>query len=139
MRRNLTADWRPAKMEPNDLQNQKGFTLLEVLAVVVILGVLVSTAIHRYQRLSDVAEKQSLAVGIRELNIRESLTWAQLKFSMAGWPGDDGVYKSVEKDLGQHYFWDQSPAPKGGLLRFKSNSATLSRIPSTIGAPAVWK
>ena len=71
MRRNLTADWRPAKMEPNDLQNQKGFTLLEVLAVVVILGVLVSTATHRYQRLSDAAEKQSLAVGIRELNVRE--------------------------------------------------------------------
>jgi len=126
-------------MDPNDLHNQKGFTLLELLAVVVILGVLVSTAIHRYERLSDAAEKQSLAVGIRELNIREALTWAQLKFSIAGWPGDDGVYNSVEKNLGQHYFWDQSPAPEGGLLRFKSNSANLSRIRSTIAAPAVWK
>jgi prepilin-type N-terminal cleavage/methylation domain-containing protein len=126
-------------MYPNDLQNQKGFTLLEVLAVVVILGVLVSTAIHRYERLSDVAEKQSLAIGIRELNIRETLTWAQLKFSMAGWPGDDGVYDSVEKDLGQHYSLVVEPAKGRGLLRFKSNAASLSRIPSTIGTPAVWK
>jgi prepilin-type N-terminal cleavage/methylation domain-containing protein len=127
-------------MYPNDLQNQKGFTLLEVLAVVVILGVLVSTAIHRYERLSDAAEKQSLAIGIRELNIRETLTWAQLKFSMAGWAGDDGVFDSVETDLGQHYFWDPpSPASEGGLLRFKSNAASLSRIPSTLAAPAVWK
>jgi prepilin-type N-terminal cleavage/methylation domain-containing protein len=127
-------------MYPNDLQNQKGFTLLEVLAVVVILGVLVSTAIHRYERLSDAAEKQSLAIGIRELNIRETLTWAQLKFSMAGWSGDDGVFYSVEKDLGQFYFWDPpSPAPEGGLLRFKSNAASLSRIRSTLAAPAVWK
>jgi prepilin-type N-terminal cleavage/methylation domain-containing protein len=126
-------------MYPNDLQNQKGFTILEVLAVVVILGVLVSTAILRYERLSDAAEKQSLASAIRELNIRESLTWAQLKISITGWPGDDDVYKSVAKDLGQDYFWDPAPAKEGGLLRFKSNAANLSRIPSTIGAPAVWK
>jgi len=126
-------------MYPNDFQNQKGFTLIEVLAVMVILGVLVSTAIHRYERLSDAAEKQSLAIGIRELNVRESLTWAQSKFSMAGWPGDDGVYDSVEKNLGQHYSLVLKPAKEGGLLRFKSNSAILSRIPSTLAAPAVWK
>jgi prepilin-type N-terminal cleavage/methylation domain-containing protein len=126
-------------MCPKNLQNQKGFTFLEVLAVLVILGVLVVTAIYRYERLSDAAEKQSLAIAIRELNIRETLTWARLKFSLAGWPGDDDVYNSVEKDLGQHYFWDPAPAKEGGRLRFKSNAASLSRIPSTIGSPAVWK
>ena len=126
-------------MNPNDLQDQKGFTLLEVLAVMVIVAVLVSTAIHRYERLSDAAEKQSLAIAIRELNIREALTWAKLKISIADWPGDDEVYKSVEKDLGEDYFWDPAPARKGGRLRFKSNSASLSRIPSPIGSPAVWK
>ena len=126
-------------MYPNDFQNQKGFTLIEVLAVMVILGVLVSTAIHRYERLSDAAEKQSLAIGIRELNVRESLTWAQSKFSMAGWPGDDDVYNAVvENKLGQGYFLDLAPAKKGGLLHFKSQSADLKRSPSTIGSPAVW-
>lgn len=126
-------------MDSYDRQNQNGFTLIELLAVVVILGVLVSTAIYRYERLSDVAEKQSLAIAIRELNIREALTWAQLKFSMAGWPGDDDVFDSVEKDLGQHYFWDPQPDKDGGRLRFKSNAASLSRIPSTVASPAVWK
>lgn len=109
------------------------------MSVVVILGVLVSIAILRYERLSDAAEKQALAIAIRELNIREALTWARLKLSIADWPGDNDVYESVEKDLGQEYFWDPAPAQEGGLLRFKSNSARLSRIPSTIGSPAVWK
>ena len=126
-------------MYPNDRQNQKGFTLLEVLAVVVILGVLVSIGVHRYEQLSDAAEKKSLAVAIRELNIRETMTWARLKISIAGWPGDDDVFKSLQTDLGEEYFWDSKPGKEGGRLRFKSNSAKLSRIPSTIGSPAVWK
>jgi prepilin-type N-terminal cleavage/methylation domain-containing protein len=126
-------------MCPTDLQNQKGFTLVELLAVVVILGVLVSIGVHRYERLSDAAEKKSLAVAIRELNIRETMTWAQLKFSIADWPGDDFVFNSVEKNLGQGYIWEPAPTREGGRLRFKSNAASLSRIQSTIGSPAVWK
>jgi prepilin-type N-terminal cleavage/methylation domain-containing protein len=126
-------------MYPTERQNQNGFTLVELLGVLVILAVLVSIGIHRYEQLSDAAEKQSLAVAIRELNIRETMTWARLKVSIPDWPGDDQVFDSVEKDLGQGYFWDPEPAQKGGLLRFKSNAASLSRIPSTIGSPAVWK
>jgi prepilin-type N-terminal cleavage/methylation domain-containing protein len=122
-----------------DLQNQKGFTLLEVMAVVVIIGILTSTTLHRYERVSEVAEKQSLAVGIRELNIRESLTWVQLKISTAGWPGDDTVYSAVKTYLGENYSWDPAPTKEGGLLRVKSHSAGLARTPSTIGSPAVWK
>ena len=126
-------------MYPIDRHNQKGYTLLEVMAVVVILGVLVSIAVYRYDRLSDAAEKQSLAIGIRELNIRETMTWARLKISIAGWPGDDHVFKSLQTDLGEDYSWDSTPAKEGGLLRFKSNAANLSRVPSTIRSPAVWK
>ena len=126
-------------MYSNDHNNQKGFTVLELMCLLVILGVLVSIAVHRYDRVADAAEKQSLAVGIRELNIRETMTWARLKISINGWPGDDQVFDSVETDLGKGYIWDPQPAKEGGLLRFKSSSASLSRIPSTIRSPAIWK
>ena len=127
-------------MHAIDLQNQKGFTLLEVMAVLVIIGILTSTTIHRYERVSEVAEKESLTIGIRELNIRESLTWIQLKISTVGWTGDDNVYDAVDPlKLGQGYFWDPSPTTDGGTLHFKSQFAGLARTSSTIGSPAVWK
>ena len=127
-------------MYPNKGHNQKGFTLLETMSVIVILGVLASVTVHRYEQASDAAERQSLSIGIRELNIRETMTWARLKISTGGWPDDDHVFDSVEKNLGRDYFWEPNPPAKaGGRLRFKSTFASLSRIPSTIRSPAVWE
>ena len=127
-------------MNKNDLRNQKGFTLIEVMCVIVILGVLTSTTIHKYGLLTDTAEINSLTAGIRELNIRESLTWIQLKLDKAGWPGDVKIFNEVDKNLGSGYRWDPKPPPiTGSALHFKTQSASLSRTPSTIGSPAVWR
>ena len=110
------------------------------MAVMVIIGILTSTTIHRYEQVSEVAEKESLAIGIRELNIRESLTWVQKKISATGWPGDDTVYDAVDPlNLDQGYFRDPLPTKDGGALHFKSHSAGLVRARSPIGSPAVWK
>ena len=39
------------------MRNQKGFTLIEVIAVLVILGILAAVAIPKYQNLQDDARK----------------------------------------------------------------------------------
>jgi len=46
-RRKLTAEIEPeAEITRNGLQNQKGFTLIEILSVIVILGLQISTTIR---------------------------------------------------------------------------------------------
>ena len=55
------------------MRNQYGFTLIEIILVMVILSVLTSIFILRFERLSSSAAQQALKSGIIELNVRESL------------------------------------------------------------------
>ena len=54
--------------------NHHGFTLLELLSVMVIMGVLASVTIHRFDLISDTAGNRAIASAISELNVREALT-----------------------------------------------------------------
>ena len=72
-------------------KNQKGFTLLEMMSVLVIMGVIVSVAIKKFDLLSNTASITAIKSGIRELNTRETLVWTQIKLSDTGWSNDELV------------------------------------------------
>lgn len=55
------------KMEKN-LQNQNGFTLVEVIAVLVILGILSAFAIPKFYGLQNDAKEKALAGAVAGLN-----------------------------------------------------------------------
>ncbi len=55
--------------------NQHGFTLIEIMAVLVIMGVLFAVMQHKISALTRSSEDIALEVGIRELNIWETLTY----------------------------------------------------------------
>ena len=111
--------------------NQRGFTLIELLAMMVILGVMASVGIKMLNILSDSVTNRALQKGVKELNIRESLTWTNTKLSPAGWIDDAQLFAVMDTDLGSDYKWTAGPNALGGTLSFRTESIVLSRTAST--------
>ena len=119
--------------------NQSGFTLIEILVVLVILGILVSIAQHKLIDLEGTSANRALEAGVMELNAREKLTWADFKFSSNGWPNDNAVFVAINTNLGAGYNWIAGPDSSGGTLQFNSKTIALTRTSSTDTSVSQWK
>ena len=118
--------------------NCKGFTLLEVMSVLVIMGVMASVGVKKYDILSDTADITAIKAGVKELNTQETLIWIEMKLSGTGWTTDADVYNAVEKNLGQGYRWDPGPNIGGGTLHYNSQSVALVRNESKRNNVGSW-
>ena len=117
---------------------QKGFTLIELMSVLVIMGVIFSVAIKKFDLLTDNASITALKAGAKELNTQESLIWIKMKLSETGWAADLDVYNVVGKNLGAGYSWSPGPNISGGTLHYRSQSVALIRNESTGKTPGSW-
>ena len=120
------------------IANHKGFTLLELMSVLVIMGVLTSAGVKKFDLLSDSADLTALATVIRELNMQETLIWTEMKLSDTGWTADVDVYNAIDKNLGKGYSWNPGPTITGGTLHFKSQSVVLVRTESQRNDVGSW-
>ena len=119
--------------------NQNGFTLIEILVVLVILGILASIAQSKLIDLEGTSANRALEAGVMELNAREKLTWADFKLSQNGWTNDNAVFTAINKNLGVGYNWIAGPDSSGGTLQFNSKTVVLTRTSSTEGSTGQWK
>ena len=114
-------------------RGDSGFTLLEIIAVMVILSILAAIAVPRYISLDESARQRGIDAGIAELNGRESLTWSNEKISFSGWVSDEKTFGLIDPFLGNEYEWGlDEPVRTGGTLTYKDSTE------STIERPGEW-
>jgi len=126
------------------LKNRQGFTLIEIMAVLVIMGVMASVAVSKINDISGTAEYRALETGVAELNAREMLYWTNAKFAPGGWSGSGGdagvggVWDTMDTVIGPEYSWTAPPTAGGGELNFGTQSINLNRAASTNTVAGRW-
>lgn len=118
------------------MNNQKGFTLIELIAVLIILGIVMTLGVVKFVRVDHTAELRSLEIGLMEINTREKLEWSNLKISTTSYSTDEEMDAAlIEKvDLQMStYKWD------GNKLSLGGSSILLERIPATNRHPGIWR
>jgi prepilin-type N-terminal cleavage/methylation domain-containing protein len=118
--------------------NNNGFTLIEIIAVLVILSIIGAFAVSRVAALDASAVEKSFVWSERELNSRESLAWSRAKISDVNWIDDERLFAALDLDLGPDYRWG-SKTDSGGTLSFRGKTTSLERNPSTYLKPGTWR
>ena len=121
------------------LSNNAGFTLIEIIATLVIVSVLSAVAVQKYDYVTEAANLRALDDGLSVLNSRELLTWTLAKMSDQGYQSDAILFSQLDTNLGADYRWYEGPNLTGGMIQLRDLSLKLDRTASTATSSGRWK
>jgi prepilin-type N-terminal cleavage/methylation domain-containing protein len=129
----LIKNWMPTG---GNVKNQKGFSLLEIVCVLVIMGVVFAFALPRFIRVNDAADQKVIDHLVANLTSTEKLTWTN--FRLAGdYKDDPDLFSAISYNV-EDCSWTLGPTITGGTIHCGTSEATLSRSASSRLKPAEW-
>jgi prepilin-type N-terminal cleavage/methylation domain-containing protein len=123
----------------DNLNREQGFTLIEIMCVLVITSVISAVAFSKILQADEGAQQIGINHGVSEMNVRETVTWAVAKVN-TGVINDNLIWSLLDKKLGNEYSWDSGPnQTSSSTLRFKETAVSVSRFVSTNTQPGKWR
>ena len=118
------------------LRNEKGFTLIEIIAVLVILGILAAVAVPKYISMMDQARISAAQSAIAEVKARASNYYASQMLAKNGKTTSASVLAAVGEapDLGPDYKVSAATHASGILITVGS----VKGIDLTADNTGIW-
>ena len=118
-------------------KNEKGFTLIEIIAVLVILGILAAVAIPKYISMRDEAVLKAVKGLEGELNARERLTLAKWKLDST--KNQSAHYDAPTYDVGTDFVPGTGVVVSGTAFTYESKQVTCTKTTAAdINTPDTW-
>lgn len=119
------------------LDNEKGFTLIETCATLVMVGMLSAIAVKKVNAHIELERRVSKSQVVRELNARSMGTWCGQLISNPGFKSDQDIFENLDTDL-TNVTWEQLTR-NGGRFKVNGQVFEITRNPATAETAATWK